>query len=441
VLRSLVVPLEEEIKSLKEKLRSVHTELENTRKTDSAPSVAPESALLGMLGASNEPAAAATDVTTCDMCRDYESRLVAAQKAFDDERVKCQNLEKHVERMREDLQKESSLRLDLETQWQEKREEHKHEVLRLKESLEKTGMEMKGVKRKYDELQIFIEVELQKLSEDREQVHHHLKVLQNDNDMLSGKYLAHSQDLQDQAINLPDNVEELHEMVLSLQENLILAKVGCEHGEDKYKNFAEEAALLREQMLSQERGHAYSERELQQRIGALEEKLRLHHDQFQKLAGQRDELKRRDIEMKKENSNLRMQLIELTEAKEKTDKLVHELRLKEHTLQQELVTSEAVQQDFVRLSQNLQIQLEKFRSADMTVRWQFEDEVSHCCNCKKEFTVTRRKVSPVGGFEASFLTFLSPFSTATLSPLRHHLLSRLFENGQVRCETETGGSL
>jgi Rab GTPase-binding effector protein 1 len=384
------VPLEEEIKSLKEKLRSVHTELENTRKIDSTLSAAPESALLGMLAASNAPS---NSVSTCDMCRDYESRLVGAQKAFDDERLKCQNVEKHVERMREDLLKESSLRHDLETQWQEKREEHKNEVLRLKESLEKTGVEMKALKRKYDELQTYIEVELQKLSEDREQVHHHLKVLQNDNDMLSGKYLAHSQYLQEQAINLPDNVEELHEMVLSLQENLILAKVGCEHGEDKYKSFAEEAALLREQMLSQERGHAYSERELQQRISGLEEKLRLHHDQFQKLAGQRDELKRRDIELKKENSNLRMQLIELTEAKEKTDKLVHELRLKEHTLQQDLSTSEAVQQDFVRLSQNLQIQLEKFRSADMAVRWQFEDDVSHCSTCKKEFTVTRRKVS------------------------------------------------
>lgn len=39
------------------------------------------------------------------------------------------------------------------------------------------------------------------------------------------------------------------------------------------------------------------------------------------------------------------------------------------------------------------MQLEKIRSADTQVRWQDEDDVDNCPNCKKEFTVTRRKVS------------------------------------------------
>ena len=38
------------------------------------------------------------------------------------------------------------------------------------------------------------------------------------------------------------------------------------------------------------------------------------------------------------------------------------------------------------------MQLEKIRSADQNVRWQDEDDVDNCPNCKKEFTVTRRKV-------------------------------------------------
>lgn len=38
------------------------------------------------------------------------------------------------------------------------------------------------------------------------------------------------------------------------------------------------------------------------------------------------------------------------------------------------------------------MQLEKIRSEDVQVRWQDDDDITHCVNCKKEFTVTRRKV-------------------------------------------------
>lgn len=41
---------------------------------------------------------------------------------------------------------------------------------------------------------------------------------------------------------------------------------------------------------------------------------------------------------------------------------------------------------------NLQMQLEKIRSADTQVRWQDEDECTACPTCKQGFTVTRRKV-------------------------------------------------
>lgn len=82
-------------------------------------------------------------------------------------------------------------------------------------------------------------------------------------------------------------------------------------------------------------------------------------------------------------------------------------------LQQDLATSEAVQKDFVRLSQSLQVisfyrlnrtkhlnvalafqmELEKIRAADTSVRWQDDEDVDSCPSCKNNFTVTRRKVS------------------------------------------------
>lgn len=39
-----------------------------------------------------------------------------------------------------------------------------------------------------------------------------------------------------------------------------------------------------------------------------------------------------------------------------------------------------------------QMELEKIRAADTQIRWQDDDDVDKCVNCKTLFTVTRRKV-------------------------------------------------
>ena len=60
-------------------------------------------------------------------------------------------------------------------------------------------------------------------------------------------------------------------------------------------------------------------------------------------------------------------------------------------LQQELDNSVAVQTDFVRLSQSLQMELEKIRQSEKEVRWQHEDDVSACQNCRSALSANRRK--------------------------------------------------
>ena len=95
------------------------------------------------------------------------------------------------------------------------------------------------------------------------------------------------------------------------------------------------------------------------------------------------------------------------------------LKSKVQTLQSDLLTSEAVQKDFVKLSQTLQvsssanrpfqagkrsghasdrsrlgfqIELEKIRQADFEVRWQHEEDVTHCGSCKRQFLSKKEKV-------------------------------------------------
>lgn len=98
----------------------------------------------------------------------------------------------------------------------------------------------------------------------------------------------------------------------------------------------------------------------------------------QKLISIKDAYEKKEIDFNKQSSELRVQVIELREAnvscwnvawlivfiertdrklysQEKLDRQNNELRNKMSVLQQDLGNSEAVQKDFVRLSQSLQV--------------------------------------------------------------------------------------
>ncbi|XP_029716975.1 rab GTPase-binding effector protein 1 isoform X1 [Aedes albopictus] len=401
VLRSLVVPLEEEIKTLKEKLRDAYEEMEKHRGEESRKP--PESALVGMLkeAAQKDPPApkelenpqepSASSSTSCEMCTNYEAKLVQCQEQINGEKQKAQQLEKSVERMREELAKEGAMRADLEAQWQQKREDHKAEVQRLNEQTATAEHELAALRKDYAQLKQTVNDELQKLTEEREQVYRHLEVLQKDNEFLSGKYLENSEMLKDQEINLPQSIDELHELVLTLHENLIVTKAGCEFAERKTLSMQDEVALLRDQQHNREREVRRAERDYHNKVAQQEEQLRQQYQHYQRLAAHKEELERADADNKRQISELRMQTIELQATNEKLDKHNVDLKNKMSVLQEDLANNEAVQKDFVKLSQSLQMQLEKIRSADTQVRWQDEDDIDQCANCRKEFTVTRRK--------------------------------------------------
>lgn len=52
-----------------------------------------------------------------------------------------------------------------------------------------------------------------------------------------------------------------------------------------------------------------------------------------------------------------------------------------------------MQKDFVRLSQSLQVELEKIRASDTQVRWQYEEDIDECPGCRNPFVGQRKKVS------------------------------------------------
>lgn len=71
---------------------------------------------------------------------------------------------------------------------------------------------------------------------------------------------------------------------------------------------------------------------------------------------------------------------------------ISELRNQVGTLQKDLDNSESVGKDFVKLSQSLQVDLEKIRTEATEVRWQHDDDVNDCQGCKANFSSHKEKV-------------------------------------------------
>ncbi|KAG8230690.1 hypothetical protein J437_LFUL010767 [Ladona fulva] len=269
----------------------------------------------------------------CHMCENYEAQLQKMQEEVREMEKKIKVSERAAERYREDLLKETEFRKDMEEKWNEKKEQHKNQAA----------------------VQIFI-------------ASYVLFRLQNENDKLVGKHSAHSQELQNETINLPNKVEELQELLLKFREEVIAAKVGKEAAEETEKTFQEECLNLYEQIRIE-----------QQKSAEFQITVQKQEQELMRLQGMESELKKQLAEVNKK-------LEEVSSVKKDSDTTVAELRNRVLGLHKELDVSVKVQQDLVQLSQSLQVQLEHIRESEKEVRWQHEDDFEDCAGCRSHFT-------------------------------------------------------
>lgn len=365
VLRSLVVPLEEEIKALKEKLRATDDELQKCKEVQ----LQKKQQELG----SSEQA--------CDMCANYEAQLVKMQATAKDFEKQLLDSERMLQVQKEDLAKEVEFRKEMEEKWNEKKEEHKIKVAELTVTSQTVQQTLGELKKTFEYVQRSMKEELLKLTRDREEVQRHLIALQKENENLVGKHSKHSQQLQSESINMPNNVEELHVSLLKMREDLITARVAQEVAQEKEETLKYEVTLLREQMEQENRVKEQEASVLRNEITGLRAQLDKYIRDHRSLAEREEKLDR-----------LEKRLDEVLKEKREAEGAIVELRQRVMSLQQELDTSEAVQKDFVRLSQSLQVQLERIRQAGSEVRWQHEEDVEECPSCHNAFTVTKKKV-------------------------------------------------
>lgn len=365
VLRSLVVPLEHEIKALKEKLRTTDDELQKCK----------EGQLLKKL---QEPG---NSQDACDMCYNYETQLVKVQETVKDLEKQLLDSERMLNVQKDDLAKEVEFRHEMEQKWNEKKEEHKIKVAELSEISQTAQKILLETKRNFEHIQRTITEELSRLTREREEVQKHLLALQKQNENLMGKHSKHSHQLQSESINMPNNVEDLHVSLLKTHEDLIMARVAQEVAEENERTLRSEVGLLREEMV---RENATKEQQVSMLKNDISE-LKLQLDKYARE-------QRSFTEKEEKLEQLEKRFEEISKEKNNADLAVAELRQRVMSLQQELDNSEAVQKDFVRLSQSLQVQLERIRQAGSEVRWQHEEDVDECPSCHVTFTVTKKKV-------------------------------------------------
>ncbi|XP_049838369.1 rab GTPase-binding effector protein 1 isoform X6 [Schistocerca gregaria] len=324
---------------------------------------------------------------TCDMCANYEAQLVRSQQEARELEKKVAVHERSLQRYREDLSKESEFRKEMEEKWNEKKEEHKTQVAELKSMMESSEAALNDLNKVYTETIAAISDQLARLAQDREKAQNELERLQAENDNLVGKHTAHSEQLQNEIINLPDKVEDLQELLLKFREELISAKVAKEAIEAK-----ENVLRCEIQLLQEEQGRREDvENTLKQDLDDMRKKLEHYEKERQRNHEKQGKLETALTGSQRMVTDLKKKLVELEKDKEKMEGTISELKGRISSLQRELTEAETVQKDLVRLSQSLQVQLEKIRGSDTEVRWQHEDDVEVCPGCRQNFTIARKK--------------------------------------------------
>lgn len=334
----------------------------------------------------------------CQMCSNYELQLQQVQRAEQEQKRKMSTLQQVQERYKEELNKQQAYCQEMEQKFNDMAQDSRNQITELIKKLEESEKTMSELKNNYNE----IYNQLRQLIQQREEMKTELTKLQEENSSLLGKHIMQAQQMQSEVINFPDNPEEMQFLCLKLHEDLIAAVISREKLESTLKS---DILFLRDQIEAEQNAKDNLEDALTQEISNLQEqvgilesiKIELEKEQArrceaeEKLKSTYGEMTQRKEDSQQQVTILQNKVEELTDINKKLDIEIHELKAKVQSLQNDLDVSEAVQKDFVKLSQSLQVELEKIRQSDCEVRWQHDDDVTECNNCKKTFHSRKEK--------------------------------------------------
>ncbi|XP_061558971.1 rab GTPase-binding effector protein 1 [Phycodurus eques] len=311
----------------------------------------------------------------CDMCSNYEKQLQAIQGQEADIRDQLKKLQAMLRQANDHLERTVTEKQSLEDSVKLGNEETAAKVSALIQRVQESEMLLGTLQEAFSEAKRNTQAQMGVLVQSREQVADKLSRLQRDNESLQGKHRLHTELLQQEGFTMPDTVEELQATVFQLREDTVALRTSAEHVEEKLKA---EILFLKEQIQAEQCLKENLEDTLQMEIeGCKEEiasfsslkteleRIKAEKEQLQSILSQKMETLESIQSLR---ISLEQQLKELNTTKRALESQVLEEKDKAQRLQTELDVSEQVQKDFVKLSQTLQVQLERIRQADSLER-------------------------------------------------------------------------
>lgn len=205
----------------------------------------------------------------CAMCHNYELQLQQLQKE-DHEKVAKQNqLQRALERYKQDIQKEQTFRKELESKYSNSSEDWEKQVLEMFKKVEDSEKLFHVVKADFSSCETQVFDELKRLSMQHEQLKQQLTFLQEENNVLVGKYIRRAEELQSETIDLPNTTEDMQFKYLQQREEFIITAEQKEQAQS-------ELVFLREQYEAEKSTRDATELELQRELDMYKREAAVH---------------------------------------------------------------------------------------------------------------------------------------------------------------------
>ncbi|XP_019366983.1 PREDICTED: rab GTPase-binding effector protein 1 [Gavialis gangeticus] len=311
----------------------------------------------------------------CDMCSNYEKQLQGIQIQEAETRDQVKKLQVMLRQANDQLEKTMKDKQELEDYMKQSAEDSSNQISSLLVRCQESETLLRELHQAFSHAKRSVQEQMAVLTQSREEVSEELVRLQKDNESLQGKHSLHESLQNAEDFILPESMEELRKLLLKYREDIISVRTAAEHLEERLKA---EILFLKEQIRAEQCLKETIEETLQMEIENCKEEiasifsLRAELDRIkvekEQLENTLQEKTQQLESLQEMNKTWEEHLKKETAAKANLEQLMFEEKNKAQRLQTELDVSEQVQRDFVKLSQTLQVQLERIRQADSLER-------------------------------------------------------------------------
>uniref|UniRef100_A0A8C7K0T6 Rabaptin, RAB GTPase binding effector protein 1 n=1 Tax=Oncorhynchus kisutch TaxID=8019 RepID=A0A8C7K0T6_ONCKI len=290
----------------------------------------------------------------CDMCSNYEKQLQVIQGQEAETRDQVKKLQVMLRQANDQLERTLSEKHELYVSsvipWSLMISFFVSQVAALMQRVHESELLLNTLQEAFSQAKRNTQEQMAVLMQSREQVADELSRLQRDNDSLTGKHRLHLSLQQQEDFKLPTTVQELQPLVLQLREDIVAVRMAADHLEEKLKA---EILFLKEQLQAEQ---CFKEN--------LEDTLQMEIEGYKEEKASFSSLKT-ELERSQHPVGVVILCVSLCVGGQTSlEAQALDEKDKAQRLQTELDVSEQVQRDFVKLSQNLQVQLERIRQTD-----------------------------------------------------------------------------